>query len=59
MTYSPRQDQERMYEWVTPLLREHRVRCGGIQPSSEKERQWASEGPRAWREYESFGEVSA
>lgn len=55
MTYSPERDREAMYAFVTPLLREHRIRCGDIQPATEEERAWAAEGPKSWREYAAAG----
>jgi len=58
MSYSSESDREAMYAFITPLLREHRIRKGQIQPSTEDERRWASEGPRAFRECETFGRAA-
>jgi len=58
MTYHPEADREAMYAFVTPLLREHRIRKGQIEPLTEDERRWASEGPRTFRECETFGSAA-
>jgi hypothetical protein len=52
--YRPEADRDAMYRFITPLLREHRIRKGLISPVTEEDRRWAAEGERRFVDCENF-----